>query len=165
MDVMKTLEGYRSAVIEMDVIQLQIDRLSTIGGPAGIRSASPRMERVPEAYLTPAERHAGIPVYTPTPRGSNNSEATRESQIRGAEQRLAEARTRAETYISDFETLMNAISGTRGRATMRLYYMEGKNLDEVGNIMRFSAKTASRILKAEIQLLREKFQNNFETVC
>ena len=68
-DVMQTLKAYRSALIEVDVIQLQIDRLQTIGASHGIRSLAPHLERVPDDRLTPAERRAGVPVFVPSPKG------------------------------------------------------------------------------------------------
>ena len=153
-DVMQTLKAYRSALIEVDVIQLQIDRLQTIGAPSGIRSTASHMERVPDDHLTPAERHAGAPVFVPSPKGTNNPDAKRRQELDEAERRLAEAQARAAKIVRDFERIMKALDDPNQRLLFRLRYAEGKSLAETARIMSMSRSAAYRVFTAAIQKMR-----------
>lgn len=158
MDVLKTLKSYRAALMEIDVIQLQIDHLQTIGAPRGIHSTAPKMERVPDERLTAAERKAGSPVYVPAPRGTNNPEGKRMQEVGELERRLAEARERASAIIQDFETLLKALDNPNERLYIRLRYCEGKTPPEIEHILNVSRTVGYDIYRAAIKTLKEKFQ-------
>lgn len=159
MDVMKTLKSYRSALMEIDVIQLQIDHLQTIGAPAGLRSIAPKMERVPSEYLTPAERGSGKPVYVPAPRGTNNPEGKRMQEVGELERRLKEARERAADVVRDFETLLEALDNPNERLLIRLRYSVGKSPAETAKIMHVSDATFYRLFADIVQELEQKFDS------
>ena len=158
MDVMKTLKSYRSALMEIDVIQLQIDHLQTIGAPAGLRSIAPKMERVPSEYLTPAERGAGKPVYVPAPRGTNNPEGKRMQEVGELERRLKEARERAADVIRDFETLLEALDNPNERLYIRLRYSEGKTPAGIERILNVSRTVGYDIYRRAVEKLKGKYQ-------
>lgn len=155
---MQTLKSYRPALIEVDAIQLQIDRLQNIGAPPGIRSTAPRLERVPDECLTPAERRAGKAVFVPAPRGTNNPEAQRMQELDEAERRLQEARARAAEIIRDFEVLLKALDAPNERLFIRLRFAEGKTPAETANIMGMSRSVAYAIYKGAISKLMQKFE-------
>lgn len=156
-DVMQTLKAYRSALIEVDVIQLQIDRLQTIGASHGIRSLAPHLERVPDDRLTPAERRAGVPVFVPSPKGTNNPNAKRRQELDEAERRLAEAQMRVAQVMQDFEMLLLALQDPDERLLIRLRYSSEKAPAEIANIMNVSIATFYRIHASAIRKLQLKY--------
>lgn len=156
-DVMQTLKAYRSALIEVDVIQLQIDRLQTIGASHGIRSLAPHLERVPDDRLTPAERRAGVPVFVPSPKGTNNPNAKRRQELDEAERRLAEAQMRVAQVMQDFEMLLQALQDPDERLLIRLRYSSEKAPAEIANIMNVSIATFYRIHASAIRELQLKY--------
>ena len=160
MDVLKTLKSYRAALMEIDVIQLQIDHLQTIGAPRGIHSTAPKLERVPDECLTAAERKAGSPVYVPAPRGTNNPEGKRMQEVGELERRLAEARERSSTIIRDFERLMSALPNSDERLVIRFLYMEGKTPAETASILDQSRASIYRKSKKAIRTLRKQFDES-----
>lgn len=143
--------------MEIDVIQLQMDHLHGIGIPACIHSIAPKMERVPDEYLTPAERRAGKPVYVPAPRGTNNPEGKYMQEMAELERRLAEARERSSSVIRDFETLLDALDNPGKRLLIRLRYTVGKSPAETAHIMNISDATYYRLFANIVQELEQKY--------
>ena len=144
--------------MEIDVIQLQMDHLHGIGIPACIHSTAPKMERVPDEYLTPAERRAGKPVYVPAPRGTNNPEGKYMQEMAELERRLAEARERSSSVIRDFETLLDALDNPDERLLIRLRFSVGKTPAETAHIMNMSRSASYRLFSDVISKLCRKFR-------
>ena len=131
----ETLQECRMAVLELNALTKQMERLAIIGGP----------------------REIGGQVLTPTSnRKTNNQTAKQMQQLDGLIEKLNKKRQENIEIIEQAETVVEHVAQRKDRVVIRCYYVEGESEREIAEKLELSQQWVNMRRNLIIDEMRKK---------
>lgn len=119
----EVMQNYRCAMMELDLLERQLDRLHGTGAPDGYRSSS----------------------FGEHLRGTNNHDAAAAQHADALEQLLARKRDTLQHIAARFEEIMSAVQTPRLRLILRSYYALGMTDEAIGEEIFMSTRRVNQL--------------------
>ena len=126
------LQSYRCAMMELDLLEKQFDRLNGTGAPDGYRAIN-----------------LGEPL-----RGTNNHEAAAVQHADALEQLLEQKRLILRGIATRFEEILTNVNEPRMRLILRCYYAMGMTDEAIGEEIYMSTRRVNQLRNEFLHRLR-----------